>query len=134
MTPEEEANVKRLVAMPFRTFLERCIEWKEETGTDFAGVDPTNCPVHQYATQFAGVDPTNCPVHQYAMQKGRCLGVTGATELCPVCDSPMCPMCGSHCVEQLSRVTGYLSTVSNWGAAKQQEFKDRQRHKIPGMG
>ncbi|MCD6163153.1 MAG: hypothetical protein J7K40_12175 [candidate division Zixibacteria bacterium] len=117
MTPEEQENIKRLVAMPFRTFLERCIEWKEETGTD-----------------FAGVDPTNCPVHQYAMQKGRCLGVTGATELCPVCDSPMCPMCGSHCVEQLSRVTGYLSTVSNWGAAKQQEFKDRQRHKIPGMG
>jgi len=109
-----EENIKQLVAMPFRRFVDLVVAWKEETETD-----------------LDEMPPTKCPVHQYAMQNGRCLDVTGGTELCPVCGNPMCPTCGSHCVEQLSRVTGYLSTVSNWGAAKQQEFKDRQRHTLP---
>jgi len=82
-------HVEKLVAMPLRTFLDVCVAWKEETGEDFS------C-----------VAQTLCPVHQYAMQKGRCLAVTGHTELCPVCEKPMCPTCGSHCVDQISRVTG----------------------------
>lgn len=52
------------------------------------------------------------------------------TAICPLCGNPMCPDCGNHVVETLSRVTGYLSTVSSWGAAKQQEFKDRQRYEV----
>lgn len=117
MTPDEQENVKRLVEMPFSMFMDVVVAWKEETGED-----------------FSEVDPLKCPVHQYAMQKGRCLGVTGHTELCPVCDKPMCPTCGSHCVDQISRVTGYMQAVSGWNAAKKQEYKDRMRHKIPGMG
>ena len=67
-----------------------------------------------------------------AMQKGRCLAVTGHTELCPVCEKPMCPTCGSHCVDQISRVTGYMQVVSGWNSAKKQEYEDRYRYTIPG--
>lgn len=45
---------------------------------------------------------------------------------CPVCGARTCP-CGSHDITIVSRVTGYLSDVSGWNAAKQQEFKDRVR-------
>ena len=43
---------------------------------------------------------------------------------------PCCPDCYIHTVEQLSRVTGYLGNVSAWGAAKQQEFIDRDRYDV----
>ena len=108
-------HVDELVAMPFRTFLDVCVAWKEDAGED-----------------FSEVAPTKCPVHQYAMQKGRCLDVTGHTELCPVCEKPMCPTCGSHCVDQISRVTGYMQVVSGWNSAKKQEYEDRHRYSIPG--
>ncbi|PXF60654.1 MAG: hypothetical protein C4B59_08265 [Candidatus Methanogaster sp.] len=73
--------------MPFGTFPDVCVAWKEETGED-----------------FSEVAPLKCPVHQYAMQKGRCLDVIGHTESCPVCGKPMCSTCGSHCVNQISRM------------------------------
>lgn len=50
------------------------------------------------------------------------------TEECLVCGNSMCPDCMNHKVEIISRVTGYLSTVSSWNAAKKQEFKDRQKY------
>ena len=41
-----------------------------------------------------------------------------------------CPMCGSHHIQQLRRVTGYLTgdykTAFNWG--KQKETEERQKH------
>jgi anaerobic ribonucleoside-triphosphate reductase len=37
----------------------------------------------------------------------------------------MCPICGSHDVAQVSRITGYLGDVAGWNAAKRQELKDR---------
>jgi hypothetical protein len=46
---------------------------------------------------------------------------------CPDCGHPVCPGCGAHNVEVVSRVTGYLSSVGGWNAAKQQELKDRHR-------
>lgn len=49
---------------------------------------------------------------------------------CPECGSPICPECGSHDVIQVSRVTGYLSTVDNWNAGKIAEFKDRHKYDI----
>lgn len=52
------------------------------------------------------------------------------TAACPLCGNPMCPDCMNHVVDQLSRVTGYLSTVDSWNAAKKQEFKDRQRYEL----
>ncbi|MEA1895814.1 MAG: anaerobic ribonucleoside-triphosphate reductase [Euryarchaeota archaeon] len=44
----------------------------------------------------------------------------------------MCSTCGSHCVDQISRVTGYMQAVSGWNSAKKQEYEDRHRHSIPG--
>jgi anaerobic ribonucleoside-triphosphate reductase len=39
-----------------------------------------------------------------------------------------CPNCGSTDLEHLSRVTGYLQSVSGWNEAKKQELKDRKRY------
>lgn len=40
-----------------------------------------------------------------------------------------CPKCGCDKIDQLGRVTGYLSTtVKNFNAAKQDEFKNRTNH------
>ena len=39
-----------------------------------------------------------------------------------------CPRCGSDHLEYLSRVTGYLQSVSGWNEAKKQELKDRNRY------
>ena len=38
-----------------------------------------------------------------------------------------CTACGSENVDHVSRITGYLSAVSGWNAAKKQELKDRNR-------
>ena len=46
---------------------------------------------------------------------------------CPECGKFMCP-CGSHDVVVISRITGYLSDVSGWGAGKLAELKDRTRY------
>ena len=41
----------------------------------------------------------------------------------------VCPVCGSHNVEHLARVTGYLSTsVENMNYGKQNEVKERKKH------
>ena len=48
---------------------------------------------------------------------------------CPHCSKPTCK-CGSHDVEVISRVTGYLNAMSGMNSAKQQEIKDRQRYDI----
>ncbi len=39
-----------------------------------------------------------------------------------------CPRCESDHLEHLSRVTGYLQSVSGWNEAKKQELKDRNRY------
>lgn len=46
---------------------------------------------------------------------------------CPKCKRAMCPICGSHDVAQVSRVTGYLADVAGWNNAKRAELKDRKR-------
>lgn len=109
----EEEDMKRVLALPFRSFLEKCVQWKEDTETDLTDIDKEKCPVHQYATL-----------------KGRCFGVVGSIELCPACGNPLCPACGNHCVNQLSRVTGYLQAVGGWNEAKKQELQDRTRYDI----
>ncbi len=52
------------------------------------------------------------------------------SEMCPLCDQPVCPACGSHDVTVISRVTGYLQDLAGWNNAKQQEFRDRNRYNI----
>lgn len=49
---------------------------------------------------------------------------------CPKCKQPCCPVCFSHDVVQISRVTGYMSEVSGWNRGKQQELKDRRHYEI----
>jgi anaerobic ribonucleoside-triphosphate reductase len=56
--------------------------------------------------------------------------ITETLAYCPDCKAPMCPLCESHDVEQISRVTGYLGAVSGWSAGKAQELKDRVRTNI----
>lgn len=51
-------------------------------------------------------------------------------DICPVCCTNMCPRCFNHECLSLSRVTGYMSDVSGWNAAKKQELADRKRYKI----
>jgi hypothetical protein len=54
------------------------------------------------------------------------LEIQSNVRFCERCGEPICE-CGSHDVVQISRVTGYLSEVSGWNKAKQQELKDRNR-------
>ena len=56
--------------------------------------------------------------------------IISGIEYCPICGQPICPVCGTHDVSQVSRVTGYLSEVSGWNNAKQQELKDRTRYQV----
>jgi ribonucleoside-triphosphate reductase len=43
-----------------------------------------------------------------------------------------CTNCGDSEVEYIARVTGYMSTVSSWNAAKRQELDDRRRVGVDG--
>ena len=38
-----------------------------------------------------------------------------------------CPHCGSHNVDQITRVTGFFSKVSMWNKGKIAELKDREK-------
>ena len=49
---------------------------------------------------------------------------------CPVCKRACCPLCMSHDVSQVSRVTGYLASVDGWNKAKQAELRDRKRYSV----
>lgn len=57
--------------------------------------------------------------------------ITEGIAYCPECGRAMCPVCGSHDVSQVSRVTGYLADVAGWNAGKRQELKDRTRVEVP---
>lgn len=46
---------------------------------------------------------------------------------CPDCGAFVCK-CGSHDVEVLSRITGYIQPTKGWNAGKLAEFKDRSRY------
>jgi hypothetical protein len=46
---------------------------------------------------------------------------------CPICGHAICPECGTHDVSQMSRITGYVSSVEGWNKAKAQELMDRVR-------
>jgi anaerobic ribonucleoside-triphosphate reductase len=71
-----------------------------------------------------------CKIDTEAQKVKPCYATVPGTATCPECGKPMCPVCHRHKVEQLSRVTGYISTVSGWNEAKKQEFKDRKHYDI----
>lgn len=107
--------IEETLAMPKKEFIKRCLQWNKE----FNG-----------GKQIKVKDPMECPVALWVMfNDAKCnKEMVPGTEECPVCGHPMCPDCMNHNVDVISRVTGYLSTVSGWNAAKKQEFKDRQRY------
>ena len=116
----KDRKMEKILRLPFRKFVDLCVEWKEVTHPD-----------------LSKMKPEDCPIHRYSLIRGRCMRTVAGIELCPICGNPMCPACGNHCVEQLSRVTGYLSAVSGWNAAKRQELIDRKRYdmkKTVGVG
>lgn len=71
-----------------------------------------------------------CPIDAFGVTNKLCLKVHSGTKNCPLCKQAMCPVCGRHSVIQLSRVTGYISTVQGWNEGKKQELKDRKRYDI----
>lgn len=112
----KQLTIEELLNMPRKQFIDRNKEWmKEFNDGEYLDVEPLECPLHLWV------------VHN----KAKCIRETvPLTMNCPLCGNPCCPECMNHKVEQLSRVTGYLSTVGNWGAAKKQEFIDRQRYNV----
>lgn len=75
--------------------------------------------------------PTECPVHVFASTINKaCKQVNSGISNCPICSMPYCNRCGSHSVQQISRVTGYISSVSGWNEAKIQELEDRKRYNL----
>ena len=81
-----------------------------------------NCPVCMSDTALKPMCPRD---HLHCSHD-----VVDGIAYCPDCGSQMCPVCGSHDVVQISRVTGYLQEVAGWNAGKQQELKDRARTNI----
>jgi len=45
-------------------------------------------------------------------------------------DKIVCPRCGFVGVEVMSRITGYVQSLSSWGSSKKQEFIDRHRYTL----
>ena len=106
-----------MMALSRRAFIELNLEWIKEFN-DGKFMTPEN--------------PLECPLNQWVVyNKKKCnRQMVPNTAACPLCGKPMCPDCNIHTVEQLSRVTGYLSGVSNWNEAKKQEFLDRDRYEV----
>jgi anaerobic ribonucleoside-triphosphate reductase len=73
-----------------------------------------------------------CSIESTANTSKPCKSTIAGTATCPECGKPMCPVCSRHNVVQLSRVTGYISSVTGWNMGKQQELKDRKRYDLPG--
>lgn len=113
----KEITIDELMSLPRDKFIQRNIKWiKEFNGGKLMQVNtPNDCPL----ALWVAYNDKKCNRQ-----------MVPNTEACPLCGNPVCPDCMNHNVEQLSRVTGYLSNVGSWGAAKQQEFKDRQRHDL----
>lgn len=117
MKTTKAEEVEAVLDLSMRKFIELNMEYiKEVRGGKLYEVEtPGDCPLAQYVAH----NDRKC--HRETVPN---------TESCPLCGMPVCPDCMNHAVGQISRVTGYLSNVESWGAAKQQEFKDRQRHNI----
>lgn len=120
-TKMEEMSVEDVLALPKRDFIKRCLEWNKvfNDGKLMKVSDPMDCPVAIWV------------VHNDAKCNKE---MVPNTAKCPVCGSQVCPDCMNHNVDIISRVTGYLSTVSGWNAAKKQEFEDRQRYEPEKQG
>lgn len=109
--------IEEILDMPKREFIKLCRQYIDDVrdGKLFEVSSPDECPLAIWVAH------NDAKCHREMVPN---------TMACPLCGNPVCPDCMNHCVEQLSRVTGYLSTVSSWGEAKKQEFKDRNRYEL----
>ena len=117
-----DIKVKSLDEIPMNERRYKCFScWKIFSVDHCANVNDPRCPIcgTPEVKQMCPMDHTKC-VHE----------VFPYSILCPICGEPVCPECGSHDVEVMSRVTGYLQDLSGWNAGKQQEFKDRVRYTL----
>lgn len=113
----KEITIEEMLNLPRRQFIDRHLTYIKEArdGKLFECPNPGDCPLAIWVAHH----DKKC--HRQQVPN---------TAACLLCGNPVCPDCMNHVVSQLSRVTGYLSTVENWNAAKQQEFKDRTRYQI----
>lgn len=51
-------------------------------------------------------------------------------KVCEICGEFICPICGGHNVQPVSRITGYMSPVNAWNKAKREELKNRVRNDV----
>lgn len=111
------SEIEDMLNLSKREFIKQCKQYIDEEcdGKLFEVADPGKCPLAIWVAH----NDAKCHREMVPL-----------TAVCPLCGNPVCPDCDNHVVETLSRVTGYLSTVSSWGAAKQQEFKDRKRYEL----
>lgn len=121
MKHETHETLEETLSMPKRAFIERCLDWiKEFNGGECIKVKkPTDCPLSLWV------------IHNDAKCKHE---LVSGTAMCPICGNSMCPGCGNHNVDTISRVTGYLSTVSGWNESKKQELKERNRYELSVAG
>ena len=113
---EIDKEMEEVLNLSKRDFIKLNLKWiKEVNGGKLMKVAPSNCPLAIWV----------------AYNNAKCnREMVPNTAKCPLCGHPVCPDCGNHAVERVSRVTGYLGSVSNWNAAKQQEFEDRNRYDV----
>ena len=111
-----EKQIEDVLNLSKREFIKLNLQWiKEENDGKLMNTVPTKCPLALWVA------------HNNAKCAREMIPNTAA---CPLCGAPMCPDCSNHMVDQISRVTGYLSSVSGWNAAKKQEFEDRHRYEV----
>lgn len=120
MATPEDINV--MLSMSRREFIDVNKQYLKSLGLEFYDLKDENDKLF----------PLDCPLHLWVVANhNKCPHeLVGTTAHCPICDSPCCPNCMNHEVEQLSRVTGYMGGVSGWNAAKRQEFADRHRYTL----
>jgi hypothetical protein len=79
---------------------------------------------------------TPCPVCGNSTIKKMCPSdhchcsedIVESVKFCEVCGSGICPVCGTHDILALSRITGYINSVESFNMGKKQELKDRNRY------
>lgn len=105
---------QELLELPLNELIVRCTDW---------------CAEFNEGKPMDLSSSLDCPVHLWVIYNRRKCAAAFVPNIlyCSVCSNPCCPKCHNHDVEQLSRVTGYISAVGGWNKAKQQELRDRHR-------
>jgi rubrerythrin len=141
ITSNREDKYEMLRGLPENTTLYKCQQCRYVYDIRQSRYNDSSSNLRKHITKFCPhCDSENpilaCKVDAYSIYlklKGmncRTGEVIAGTELCPICNDPICPNCYNHSVVSLSRVTGYVQDISGWNNGKRQELKDRQRYAI----